>query len=109
MEENITKLDELILEGGIEVASLSESGEFLYKFTDKLKDIDPQIYNNVIQMMYKEIIFLWENGFISMDITAANPLITLTDKASDSEAIDGLSESARLNLFAVIRSIVEQS
>ena len=109
MEENITRLDELILEGGIEVASLTESGEFLYKFTDKLKEIDEEVYNNVITMMYKEIIFLWENGFISMDITENNPSVTLTDKASDPEAIRALPESMRLNLLAVIRSITEQS
>jgi hypothetical protein len=109
MNENLTRIDELILEGGIEVASLSESGDFLYKFTDKLKDIDPEIYNSVIQMMYREIIFLWENGFISMDITASNPSVTLTDKASDEEAIKTLPESMQLNLLAVIKSIMEQS
>jgi hypothetical protein len=109
MNENLTKIDELILGGAVEVASLTESGDFLYKFTDKLKDIDPEVYDKVIQMMYKEIIFLWENGFISMDITANNPSVTLTDKASDAEAIWALPESMRLNLLAVIKSITEQS
>jgi len=109
MNENLTRLDELILGGGIEVATLTESGEFLYKFTDKLKEIDEEVYNNVITMMYREIIFLWENGFISMDITASDPSVTLTDKASDPEAIRALPESMRLNLIAVIRSIMEQS
>lgn len=109
MNENLTRLDELILGGGVEVASLSESGDFLYKFTDKLKEIDEEVYDNVIRMMYKEIIFLWESGFISMDITANNPSVTLTDKASDPEAIKELPESMRINLLAVIRSITEQS
>jgi hypothetical protein len=109
MNENLTKIDELILEGGIEVASLSESGDFLYKFTDKLKDLDPDLYANIIQIMYKEIIFLWERGFISMDITSNDPKVTLTDKAFDSEQINNLPESTKLNLIAIIRSITEQS
>ena len=109
MNENLTKIDELILEGGIEVASLSESGDFLYKFTDKLKDLDPDLYANIIQIMYKEVIFLWERGFISMDITSRDPKVTLTDKASDLEEINRLPESTRLNLVAIIRSITEQS
>jgi len=109
MNENLTKIDELILEGGIEVASLSESGDFLYKFTDKLKDLDPDLYANIIQIMYKEIIFLWERGFISMDITSNDPKVTLTDRAFDSEEINKLPESTKLNLIAIIRSITEQS
>jgi hypothetical protein len=109
MNENLSKIDELILEGGIEVASLSESGDFLYKFTDKLKDLDPDLYQNIIQIMYKEIIFLWELGFISMDITSKDPKVTLTDRAFDSEEINKLPESTKSNLVAIIRSITEQS
>ena len=109
MDDDFTKIDELILNGAMEVDSLSESGDFFYKFTDKLQDIDPELYKNIISMMYKEILFLWESGFISMDIASDNPVINLTEKAFDNSSVDKLPESTKRNLLAIIKSIQEQS
>jgi hypothetical protein len=109
MDDDITRIDELILNGAMEVDGITESGSFLYKFTDKLKDIDPELYKNIIQVMYKEVLFLWETGFISMDITSNDPVINLTQKAFDKNSTDLLPESTKINLFSIIKSIQEQS
>ena len=90
MDEKITKIDELILSGAMEVDSLSSSGEFLYKFTDKLKDLEPDLYKDIIKKMYQEVLYLWEIGFISMNISEENPVISLTHKAYDQKSIDAL-------------------
>ena len=109
MDEDLTKLDELILNGGLEISTITDSGHFLYKFTDKLKDLDPELYEAVMQKMYEEVMFLWQNNFITMDITADNPVVTLTDKAFDDDALKELPDTVRANLIAVIKSLSEQS
>jgi hypothetical protein len=109
MDEDISKLDELILNGGVEVSGLTDSGQFLYKFTDKLQDIDVDLYNAIRQKMYEEIMFLWQKGFISMDITVNNPIVRLTEKAFDKDEVDSLPEDIKANLLAFIRSMSEHS
>ena len=109
MDKKITKMDELILSGAMEVDSLSSSGDFLYRFTDKLKDLEPDIYKNIIKQMYQQVLYLWEIGFISMDVSQENPVITLTPKAYDQKSIDALPDFTRANLFFIIKSIEEHS
>ena len=108
MSEELTKLDELILNGSIEVTGLTNSGAFLYKFTDKLQETDPDLYDAIRQRMYGEIMFLWQAGFIAMDVTVDNPIVKLTDKAFDKEALEELPEQIKANLIALIRSMSEE-
>ena len=92
MDEDLSKLDELILNGGLEIAGLTESGSFLYKFTDKLKDIDPELHSHMMSTMYDQIMFLWENGFITMDVTQENPTVSFTKKAFDPQSVNALPQ-----------------
>lgn len=108
MNEDLSKVDELILNGGLEVAGLTESGSFLYKFTDKLKDIDPELHSHLMTTMYDQIMFLWENDFITMDVTQENPTVSFTKKAFDPEAVQDLPEFIRVNLALLIKSMMEQ-
>lgn len=108
MSEDLTKLDELILNGSIEISGLTDSGAFLYKFTNKLQQIDPDLYDAIRQRMYGEIMFLWQAGFIAMDVTVDNPIVKVTDKAFDKEALEELPEQIKANLIALIRSMSEE-
>jgi hypothetical protein len=108
MNENLTKLEELILNGALEVDGLTDSGAFLYKFTDKLKDIEPALYEAIQKRMYREIMILWESGFVTMDVTEDNPVVNLTDKAFDKDALDKLPEQIRANLIALMKSMSEE-
>ena len=108
MDENLTKLEELILKGALEVDGLTDSGTFLYKFTDKLKDIEPGLFDAIQKRMYREIMLLWESGFVTMDVTEDNPVVNLTDKAFDKDALDKLPEQIRANLIALMKSMSEE-
>lgn len=88
------KIDELILTGSLEVHSVdSNTGELLYTFTDKLKDLDPVLYDEMSALFSLEILHLWQNGFVDMDITLDNPNVFLTDMAFDDEEVAKLDES----------------
>jgi hypothetical protein len=108
MNEDLSKLEDLILKGAIEVDGLTDSGAFLYKFTNKLKDIEPGLYEAIQKKMYREIMLLWESGFITMDVTAENPIVMLTDKAFDKDALNELPEQIKANLIALMKSMSEE-
>jgi hypothetical protein len=59
--------------------------------------------------MYQQVLYLWEIGFISMDVSQENPVINLTPKAYDQKSIDTLPDFTRANLFFIIKSIEEHS
>jgi hypothetical protein len=97
-------INKLILDGGLEVASVdNDTGELLYSFTPKMKEIMPEIYQDHMHNVNSEIMNLWEKGFINMDLLQEDPLITLTLKALNKDEVKTLSKQERWSLFEVVR------
>lgn len=89
-------IDKLLLAGALEVAGVdSNTGEFLYVFTPKLKDVMPELYHQHLNHVNSEIMRLWEKGFVNVDLMSDNPIVTLTSKALDDDALKDLSEEDR--------------
>ncbi len=104
MNDDDLILEELILQGAIEIAGLDlETGEPLYNITYKMKDVSPQLHNEFVNYFSQEAMALWEFGFISMDITSKNPVVRLTPKALDPEAVAELDKSYQYTLKEIIR------
>lgn len=96
-------LESLILQGAAEVAGMDmETGEMLYSFTPKLNEISPEIYSHITAMFYESVMKLWEQGFLDMDLTESEPIVTLNDKAFDLDAVELLPELERRTLTSVI-------
>ncbi len=101
-EEKI--INELILDGGLEVAAMDEdTGELLYSFTPKIKELMPDLYQEHIENVNSEVMNLWEKGFINLDLFEKDPTITITPKALNKEEVEGLSKQERWSLFEIIR------
>ena len=101
-EEKI--INSLILDGGLEVSAMDEdTGELLYSFTPKIKDLMPDLYQEHIQTVNSEVMNLWEKGFINLDLFEKDPIITITPKALNTEEIERLSKQERWSLFEIIR------
>ena len=97
-------INKLILDGGLEVvASDNDTGELLYSFTPKIKEIMPDLYQEHMHNVNAEIMNLWEKGFINLDLFQPDPLITLTLKALDKEEVKVLSKQERWSLFEIVR------
>jgi hypothetical protein len=97
-------LEQLILNGAVEVVGLDlETNEPLYTFTDKLAQFSPALHQNMSNYFYKEMMFLWENGFIEMDITEKNPTVRLTEKALDETKTRSLEKDQWYSLKEIIR------
>jgi hypothetical protein len=102
--------EDLILSGALEFAGLDvDSGEMLYNFTEKLKDVNPQLHNEFSTYLYSEVSELWANGFLDMYITDSNPQVTLTAKALDPEQVAKLDKDKQYTLKEIIRIIMDSN
>ena len=62
--------EDLLLAGAIEVHGVDEkTGEFLYTFTNKMKDILPELYKEHIQQIHNEIMY-FNKGVIQIHVCA---------------------------------------
>lgn len=109
-DEDISKIiDMLILEGGIETAGIDPiSGEFLYRFTPKVKYLMPELYDEHLNMVNAELMSLWEKGFIDIDFLKDDPTVMLNEKAADINEVSKLSKEEQWSLAEIVRSIAEE-
>jgi hypothetical protein len=101
-------VDKLLEQGALEVVGIDqETGDFLYTFTEKLAEINPKIYNAMMDDYHSSIMRLWEAGFLSMDVTSSNPLVKATDKVFDSDSVAKLSRNDQINLQDILNKMSE--
>jgi DNA-binding MarR family transcriptional regulator len=97
-------INKLILNGGLEVSAMDQdTGEILYSFTPKIKELMPDLYQEHIQTVNQEVMNLWEKGFLNIDLFEADPIITITEKALNKKNLDTLSKQEQWSLLEIIR------
>ena len=83
----------LILEGALEVAGVdSETGEFLYSVTPKMQEIMPDMYEDHITQVNRDILNLWEKGYVNVDFLSPNPVVTISAKGLDNAEVSKLTK-----------------
>lgn len=106
-EDNM--IDKLILDGALQPAGIDEkTGEMLYQFTPKLKEVMPELYNQHLNHVNSELMNLWEKGFVNMDLLSDSPIVTLAPNAFDNKALSTLSESERWSIEEMKRLIISE-
>ena len=101
--------NKLVLDGGLKfVGSDPDTGEALYIRTEILKNIDPKLDKDLSSYFSETTLKLWENGFINMDITMADPVITLADKSFDIEKVESMDKNEKLVLKQIIRVLLDK-
>jgi hypothetical protein len=102
------ELDNLMEQGALEIVGIDgKTGEFLYSFTEKLIQVNPNIHGLMVNAFHDSIMRLWQEGFFSMDVTAANPLVRATEKVFDQAAISKLSREDQIALSDILRKMSE--
>lgn len=98
--------DDLILQGAVEVAGIDpETGDFLYSFTEKIHEVAPEIAKKSEEFFNSAIYYLWELGFINMDITSNSPTVSLNEKALDQQEVSKLDPELRMILRTIIDAL----
>ena len=73
--------EEMVADGSLELAGISENGEVLYCFTDKCKELHPEVWNRQFTNFQAGVRYLWEKGYLEVEFTDDDVLISLTDKS----------------------------
>jgi len=109
MNEDDAIIENLILKGALEVAGIDiDTGEMLYNFTENLQNISPHLHNEFSKYFSSETMALWEYGFLDMDVTDTNPIVSLNKKAFDKEAISKLEKGHQYTLKEIIRVLMDK-
>jgi hypothetical protein len=105
-EDEDDAIEQLILSGALEVAGIDiDTGEPIYNFTEKLVEVSPELHKEVSIYFSRETMSLWSEGFLDMDVTEKNPMVTLTAKAMDDSEVSKLSKDKQHTLKEIIRVI----
>ena len=86
-------INNLILQGALEVAGLdSETGEFLYAITSKMKYVMPDMYEDHLKTVNRDLLNLWEKGYVNIDLFLPDPVVTISEKGLDKAEISKLTK-----------------
>jgi hypothetical protein len=107
MSDEDRLIEDLILGGALEVAGIdSQTGEFLYNITPKLRDVMPDLYQDHIETVNKNMLILWEKGYLNIDFMDDDPLVTIADKGLDLKEIKKLSQEEVFALEEIKRLLI---
>jgi hypothetical protein len=83
----------LILEGALEVAGVdSETNELLYNITPKMQEVMPDIYEDHITQVNKDLLNLWEKGYVNIDFLLEDPIVAISEKGLDKSEVSKLTK-----------------
>jgi hypothetical protein len=83
----------LILEGALEVSGLdSDTGELLYTVTPKMQEFMPDMYEDHLKQVNKDILNLWEKGYVNINFLDEEPMVTISEKGLDKKEVAKLSK-----------------
>jgi hypothetical protein len=86
-------INNLILQGALEVAGLdAETGEFLYAITSRMKEIMPDMYEDHLRTVNRDLLNLWEKGYVNIDLFLPDPVVTISEKGLDKDEISKLTK-----------------
>jgi hypothetical protein len=104
------EVDRLILDGGLEFAGKDpETGELLYKPTERLKEIDAKLSEDLSIYFSEVTLKLWEKGFLDMDITERDPVVKLGAKSFDAKNIKSLPKDERIVVEEIIKVLFNKN
>ena len=103
------EIQRLIDLGALEFVGVElETGEPLYRPTEILKSIDPDLSKEMSIYFSQTTMRLWEKGFLNMDVTLKNPSVTLSEKSFDAELIGSLPKEEKTIIQEIIRVLSEK-
>lgn len=99
-------INEMILDGIIEPSAMDmETGEMLYSFTDKAREVMPEMWHHAQQVFNDTIMFFWEQGFLNINMSDEDPVVSVTPKALDQAEVAKLSREHQQALRIILEAL----
>ena len=106
-EELGKMIDNLVIAGYLDVVGIDgDSGEFLYSISPELKEMIPALAKMIEGAFLEDIHNLWVGGFLSMDMTALNPMVSLTELAFNDAELKKLSDQEKATLDLIKQAML---
>jgi phosphomevalonate kinase len=97
-------IDALILTGALEISAMdSETGEMVFAVTEKMEELAPEIYKEIVDQAHKDVMSLWAKGLLVMDVASESPEVCPSEEALDRANWLGLSNSEYSMMNTVMR------
>lgn len=97
-------IENLIVSGALEFAGIDEqTGEMLYSFSNKIKTVMPELYNEHLKNVNQEIMFFWELGYLDLNLFEDNPMVSLTNKGLSQEGLESLTPDQKRSFNEIKR------
>lgn len=97
-------IEDLIISGALQFAGIDEqTGEMLYSFSNEIKTIMPELYNEHLKNVNKDIMFFWEQGYLDVDLFEDNPTVSLTNKGINEENLEALTNDQKRSFNEIKR------
>lgn len=101
--------DELVLQGGLKFSGVDPiTGQNLYIKTDKLKVLNPELDKEISNFFSETMMSLWQKGFIDMDVTEEEPMVSIAEKSFDAKQLESLDQHERLALLSAMKIISDK-
>ena len=95
-------LEGLILDGSVEIAGLSEEGEFMYRFTPSMRTNHPEFFEYLLDMSRQASSKRCLKS-VRASLTEEDPYVYLNRDAITPEILDQLSDAERMLVEGIMQ------
>jgi nitrate reductase NapAB chaperone NapD len=96
-------MDFLLENNAIEVYGVeSETGEFLYRMTPKMRELIPALYEEHFNFINQMAFELWQKGYVEMKFEEKGPLVMLIEGLDYKEILNKVTYAEKIFLENMI-------
>jgi len=97
-------IDALFLNGALELSGIdSDSGQFVYAVTEKMAELAPEIYQEINNQIYRDVMALWQRGLLMVNLISDSPEVSPSEAGLDRANWTNLSDSEYSTMNTVMR------
>jgi hypothetical protein len=100
-------INEMLTSGALEFAGYDkETNEPLYRITEKMEYVNKALFDEHKNNVHTDMMLLWEQRILDVDLTEENPIVKLTPRAFNEQAVSSLPDELKIALKEIKRVLL---